>query len=37
MDFEFDPQKSLVNKEKHGVDFVEASGLSPYDDQEQRR
>lgn len=24
MDFEFDPSKSLLNKEKHGIDFEEA-------------
>lgn len=26
-DFEFDPQKSQSNKEKHGIDFVEAQAL----------
>ncbi len=27
MDFEFDPVKSSKNKEKHGIDFVEARQL----------
>ena len=27
MEFEFDPAKSAVNKDKHGIDFVEAQGL----------
>lgn len=27
MRFEFDPQKSAVNKVKHGIDFVEAQAL----------
>ena len=27
MEFEFDPSKSAVNKEKHGLDFVEAQGI----------
>ena len=27
MDFEFDPQKSEINKAKHGIDFVEAEAL----------
>jgi len=27
MDFEFDPQKSAANKEKHGIDFIEAQAL----------
>lgn len=27
MDFEFDPAKSASNKEKHGIDFVEAQAL----------
>ena len=26
-EFEFDPVKSLANKEKHGIDFVEAQEL----------
>ena len=26
-DFEFDSRKSLQNKEKHGIDFVEAQDL----------
>ena len=27
MEFEFDPKKSLANKAKHGIDFVEAQAL----------
>jgi uncharacterized DUF497 family protein len=27
MEFEFDPQKSEINKKKHGIDFVEAQLL----------
>jgi len=27
MDFEFDPAKSVSNKEKHGIDFLEAQHL----------
>lgn len=27
MDFEFDPEKSAMNKAKHGIDFVEAQKL----------
>ena len=27
MDFEFDPDKSLNNKLKHGIDFIEAQDL----------
>ena len=27
MEFEFDPQKSKSNKEKHGIDFYEAQAL----------
>ncbi len=27
MQFEFDPQKSRLNKDKHGIDFVEAQCL----------
>ena len=27
MEFEFDPAKSLANKTKHGIDFVEAQAL----------
>jgi len=27
MDFGFDPEKSASNKEKHGIDFVEAQAL----------
>jgi len=32
MEFEFDPQKNKKNKEKHGIDFVEAQKLweDPY-------
>lgn len=26
-DFEFDPTKSAANRDKHGIDFVEAQGL----------
>ena len=26
-DFEFDPAKSAANRDKHGIDFVEAQGL----------
>jgi uncharacterized DUF497 family protein len=25
MEFEFDPNKSAVNKEKHDIDFIEAN------------
>jgi uncharacterized DUF497 family protein len=32
MDFEFDPEKSLSNKKKHGIDFYEAQAL--WDDPE---
>ena len=32
MDFEFDPQKSESNKEKHGIDFLEAKALWGDDD-----
>jgi len=28
MEFEFDPIKSTLNKEKHGIDFIEAQTLS---------
>ncbi len=31
MEFEFDPAKSAINKERHGIDFVEAQVLW-YDD-----
>lgn len=31
MEFEFDPAKSAMNKEKHGIDFVQAQDLW-YDD-----
>ena len=27
MEFEFDPEKSKINKSKHGIDFVEAQAL----------
>ena len=27
MDFEFDPNKSAANRQKHGIDFVEAHAL----------
>lgn len=27
MEFEFDPQKNLANKQKHGIDFIEAQVL----------
>ena len=27
MDFEFDERKSIANKRKHGIDFVEAQSL----------
>ncbi|MCM2477707.1 BrnT family toxin [Rhizobium sp. CG5] len=27
MEFEFDPAKSAMNKEKHGIDFIEAQEL----------
>ena len=27
MEFEFDPAKSAANRDKHGLDFVEAQGL----------
>ena len=27
MEFEFDPAKSEVNKDKHGIDFVDAQAL----------
>ena len=26
-EFEFDPDKNLINKEKHGIDFIEAQEL----------
>ena len=32
MEFEFDEQKSRANKDKHGIDFVEAQAL--WDDPE---
>ena len=27
MQFEFDPEKSMLNKIKHGIDFIEAQAL----------
>lgn len=27
MDFKFDPEKSESNKQKHGIDFIEAQAL----------
>ena len=27
MKFEFDPSKSKINREKHGIDFIEAQAL----------
>ncbi|MDD5285567.1 MAG: BrnT family toxin [Desulfuromonadaceae bacterium] len=27
MAFEFDPEKSVVNREKHGIDFVQAQAI----------
>ena len=27
VEFEFDPQKSAINKAKHGIDFIEAQAL----------
>jgi uncharacterized DUF497 family protein len=27
MEFEFDKRKSLINKKKHGIDFIEAQAL----------
>ncbi len=27
MEFEFDTRKSVANKKKHGIDFVEAQGI----------
>jgi uncharacterized DUF497 family protein len=27
MEFEFDPRKSVANKKKHGLDFIEAQAL----------
>ena len=32
MDFEFDARKSLSNRKKHGIDFVEAQAL--WDDED---
>ena len=33
MEFEFDPEKSMSNKRKHGIDFVEGQAL--WDDPER--
>ncbi len=33
MKFEFDPKKSISNKSKHGIDFVESQAL--WDDPER--
>jgi hypothetical protein len=33
MEFEFDKQKSQINKKKHGIDFIEAQAL--WDDQDR--
>ncbi|MCK4514468.1 MAG: BrnT family toxin [Spirochaetaceae bacterium] len=33
MEFEFDPKKSMSNKHKHGIDFVEGQTL--WDDPER--
>lgn len=30
MEFEFDPDKSASNKDKHGIDFIEAQALWRY-------
>ena len=27
MEFEYDPNKSALNKQKHGIDFIEAQAL----------
>ncbi len=27
MNFEFDPEKSAANKQKHGIDFIESQAL----------
>jgi uncharacterized DUF497 family protein len=27
MQFEFDPEKSQINKQKHGIDFIKAQAL----------
>ena len=27
MEFEFDPSKSALNKQKHGIDFIEAQSI----------
>ncbi len=32
MNFEFDPEKSRLNKEKHGIDFLEAQLLREDDE-----
>ena len=33
MEFEFDKQKSQINKKKHGIDFIEAQAL--WDDSDR--
>lgn len=33
MRFEYDPKKSVSNKDKHGIDFVEAQALWDDDDR----
>ena len=33
MEFEFDPSKSDLNREKHGLNFVEAQGI--WDDEDR--
>jgi hypothetical protein len=33
MDFEFDPARSLANKDKHGLDFEEAQAIWRDDDR----
>ena len=35
MEFEFDPDKSAGNKEKHGIDFVEAQEIWADEDRAQ--
>ena len=30
VEFEFDPTKSVVNQEKHGIDFVRAQELAGF-------
>ena len=33
MEFEYDPRKSKMNKNKHGIDFIEAQLLWEDDDR----